>query len=322
MAHAFQVLLHPYCEVILWSQGVFGSTGSALFNLNDLAATVDFAVFVFTSDDELSSRGSRSNRGRENLILELGIFLGILGARRVMMIAPSEGSIIPSDLAGLMYLRFESNAPSAADVLAPSMARMVEWIRQLGPRERMKASEPQLLETDSKAIAPTRHKSPKKSRKGDAGTEATNVSRSHVFISYSHKDSIWLERLQTMLKPLVRTGDVTLWDDTMIEPGREWRREIGSAVSGAKVALLLVSPSFLASEFVANDELPKILDLAANKKLIVLWAAISKSFWEKTKIAKYQATHDISKPLDGLPPAKRNQIVYDICVKIANAVEA
>ena len=47
-----------------------------------------------------------------------------------------------------------------------------------------------------------------------------------------------------------------------------------------------------------------------------------KPFWEKTKIAKYQATHDVSKPLDGFPPAKRNQLLYDICVKISNAVEA
>ena len=41
----------------------------------------------------------------------------------------------------------------------------------------------------------------------------------------------------------------------------------------------------------------------------------------RRSVANYQATHDVAKPLDGFPPAKRNQMLYDICVKIANAVE-
>jgi hypothetical protein len=54
--------------------------------------------------------------------------------------------------------------------------------------------------------------------------------RKKVFVSYSHRDSEWLERLQVHLRPLERRGLVELWNDKKIRPGDEWRKEI-SAVS-------------------------------------------------------------------------------------------
>jgi len=43
--------------------------------------------------------------------------------------------------------------------------------------------------------------------------------RENIFISYSHKDKKWIEKLQTMLTPLVRKGIIKTWADTQIEPG-------------------------------------------------------------------------------------------------------
>ncbi|MEA2186084.1 MAG: hypothetical protein QOK16_1095 [Solirubrobacteraceae bacterium] len=80
-----------------------------------------------------------------------------------------------------------------------------------------------------------------------------------VFVSYSRKDAEWLRRVVTMLKPLVRVRRCELWFDTLIETGEQWRPEIEAAIARADIALLLVSPDFLASDFIMDEELPALI---------------------------------------------------------------
>ena len=59
-------------------------------------------------------------------------------------------------------------------------------------------------------------------------------TRTKVFISYSHADKEWLDRLKRHLKPLVREGNLDCWDDTRIRPGDDWKKEIQDALDAAQ----------------------------------------------------------------------------------------
>lgn len=143
--------------------------------------------------------------------------------------------------------------------------------------------------------------------------------RSKIFISYSHKNKEWADRLETMLKPLVRNQSVDVWSDRKIVPGAQWRKEITAAISSTQVAVLLVSPEFLASDFIAQDELIPLLKAAEKDGVSILWLCLSACLYDETGIERYQAAHDISRPLDSLTPAECNAALVSICREIKKA---
>ena len=127
-----------------------------------------------------------------------------------------------------------------------------------------------------------------------------------VFISYSHADAKWLTRLRVHLKPLERHGVIVSWDDTKIKPGTEWREEIRNALERARVAVLLVSADFLASDFIATNELPPLLQAAEAHGTLMLPLILDHCRFEKTEgLSRFQAVNDPSKPLATLDRSHR-----------------
>lgn len=142
-----------------------------------------------------------------------------------------------------------------------------------------------------------------------------------VFVSYSHQDQDWLQRIRPFLSPLEQKGLVRIWTDTDITPGQDWRKEIERALGEAKAALLLVTQNFLASDFIQSRELPQLLDAARDKGVIILWIAVAESLYEEYPIKQYQAVNDPKRPLVRLQPAELDSALKDMYGKIKTALE-
>ena len=145
------------------------------------------------------------------------------------------------------------------------------------------------------------------------------MAREDLFISYSHADRQWLREFHTQLAPLVRQG-LALWDDTQLKPGVLWRHEIDNAIARSKVALLLVSPDFLASDFIHQWELGPLLEARAEEELTILWVHVRACLYELTAIGTLQAAHDVARPLDALTPAERGAVQTEICRRVHDAI--
>ena len=155
------------------------------------------------------------------------------------------------------------------------------------------------------------------------GVPQSAPERRHVFISYSHADSDWLERLKRMMAPLLRGSgqELRLWDDSQIEPGEKWREKIETALSQAQVALLLVSDHFLASEFVMGQEVPKLLAAAKTEGVRVLWVSLTSCLVEETEIYQYQPVLPPSPPLDKIAEAEVKDALKTIGLEIRKALQ-
>lgn len=89
----------------------------------------------------------------------------------------------------------------------------------------------------------------------DPPVPPTNKDPIEVFISYSRDDGVFKEHLETHIAMLRRQGIIRLWNSLQIEPGREKDQEIARRINSAQLILLLISPSFLASDQLYTDEM-------------------------------------------------------------------
>jgi TIR domain-containing protein len=150
--------------------------------------------------------------------------------------------------------------------------------------------------------------------------ERRTMVRDQVFISYSHKDQRFLNDLLTHLKPYLRKGTFTAWSDKQIKPGSQWFDEIKAALTKTSVAVMLVSPDFLDSDFIHEHELGPLLKEAAAGGVTILWVLIRDCSYEETLLEPYQAVVPPDKSLASMPKAKRDTAWKAVCKAIKQAV--
>ncbi len=151
--------------------------------------------------------------------------------------------------------------------------------------------------------------------------ESVMESQKSVFISYSHKDKKFLGELLEHLKPHVRVGAFTAWADNQLTPGSHCYSEIEKAIANASVAVLLVSPAFLASDFIHDNELGPLLKKAKEGGVRILWALLRDCAWESTRLENLQAVYPIKQKIAGMKLDRRDQAWKEICMEIKKALE-
>jgi hypothetical protein len=108
IAYALQSNLENDGEITVWTQDVFRPSEFVLESLLKQLDTADVGIFVFSPDDTVVIRGGEHPAVRDNVILEVGLYVGRLGRDRCFIVLPrGSNPRLPSDLLGVTILNFD-----------------------------------------------------------------------------------------------------------------------------------------------------------------------------------------------------------------------
>lgn len=143
-----------------------------------------------------------------------------------------------------------------------------------------------------------------------------------IFVSYSHTDSEYLERLKIHLKPFEKKGQIDLWVDTKIKGGEKWKEKINTALDKSVIAILLISADFLASDFIVDNELPPLLKAAEEKGKVILPLIVKPCrFTSDENLSKFQSINDPKHPLSKLTENDKEETYVKVADLIDNLVK-
>ncbi len=128
-----------------------------------------------------------------------------------------------------------------------------------------------------------------------------------IFISYSHQDEAWKDRLMIHLQVLALEERFAVWDDRQITTGDDWYPAIERAVEQSSLAVLLVSVNFLTSRFILGEEIPRLLQRRAAAGLRVYPIIVSPCPWQRVEwLSRIQL-----RPKGGRPLASGSEYQID-----------
>ncbi|MEM7063477.1 MAG: COR domain-containing protein [Cyanobacteria bacterium P01_B01_bin.77] len=113
-----------------------------------------------------------------------------------------------------------------------------------------------------------------------------NMKTPKVFISYAHKDEHFKDELVTTLASMQRRNIIDAWQDRRIEPGKEWYQAIQTAMGECDIAVLLVSRAFLASRFINEEEIPRLLQRRRDEGMRVIPIIVRPCTWISEPVLK------------------------------------
>ena len=164
-----------------------------------------------------------------------------------------------------------------------------------------------------------------------------------VFISYAHADNEgtdrakrWLDRLKEHLEPLVQQDNITICSDQDIGLGDDWHAHIQTQLNGARAAVLLVSPAFLASKYIRSNELPVLLRNAKERGVKIIPVVLRPCLFEETRfkypdprtgpeeftLASLQAVGSPKRALSEMSEGEQDRALLEVARALAKLVAA
>ena len=130
------VLANDPIVVKVWTDDIFEPSNFPIESLERELPKVDCAALVLSPDDRVVSRDTASDAPRDNIVFELGLFMGALGRDRTFLIYPRNADIkIPTDLAGLIPLTYELGPDGdIAAAVAPACNQLRNQVLTAGSR--------------------------------------------------------------------------------------------------------------------------------------------------------------------------------------------
>jgi tetratricopeptide (TPR) repeat protein len=142
-----------------------------------------------------------------------------------------------------------------------------------------------------------------------------------VFISYSHKDEEWKDRLVTHLGSLHYEGLLNTWDDRSFGVGEDWYEHIQAAMNAANVAILLISANFLTSEFMLHKEVPSLLQHRDKQGMTIFPIIVKSCPWKAVNwISNMQVRPKDGKPLTSYSGNQIDEVLSNIATEVYKQV--
>ena len=122
-----------------------------------------------------------------------------------------------------------------------------------------------------------------------------------AFISYSHRDEDYKNELDLHLATMKRQGVLKVWQDRKIQPGDDWDEEIKRQMEDSHLIFFMVSPGFMASDYIMEKEVPHAMSLHAAGKAKVVPIFVKHVEWKGTEFGRLQGLPRDEKFIDTQP---------------------
>lgn len=127
---------HDAFTVVVWTNDVFKASYYPIETLENELDISDFAIAIVQADDVVKTRGKKKAVPRDNVIFELGFFMGRLGRQRAILMEPRGTEVkLPTDLAGITTIPYKAtdDGGGLAVSMAPACNRLRTFFKEYGP---------------------------------------------------------------------------------------------------------------------------------------------------------------------------------------------